>query len=296
MAEYDAICSLGCGAGVQALAERFPKTPVYPGLNTQFIGILESQGVWTEKCAGCGNCRLGEFAGICPITRCAKRQFNGPCGGSQDGKCEVNPDLDCAWQLIYDRAKSTGQSSTSLEAIAAAAGLVDRPGRRPAESGPRGPVHRRPGAEGITRVPISAFAIASGSAGDSSRCGLPAACGLATATANLVSCETASGWIATTQTTDLLRGTASRRFAMERVSHQDLAQELPGTGHLRIVEDLAGRALLDDLPVGQHHDPVGRTPGEADLVRDDDQRQPVAFEVLQDGQHLAFQLRVQAHW
>jgi ferredoxin len=106
VAEYDAICSLGCGAGVQALAERFPKTPVYPGLNTQFIGILESQGVWTETCAGCGNCRLGEFAGICPITRCAKRLLNGPCGGSQQGKCEVKPELDCAWQLIYDRARA----------------------------------------------------------------------------------------------------------------------------------------------------------------------------------------------
>ncbi|MGW8256885.1 MAG: methylenetetrahydrofolate reductase C-terminal domain-containing protein [Thermoguttaceae bacterium] len=106
VAEYDAICSLGCGAGVQALAERFPKTPVYPGLNTQFIGILESQGVWTEKCAGCGNCRLGEFVGICPLTRCAKRQLNGPCGGSRDGRCEVNEDMDCAWQLIYERAKS----------------------------------------------------------------------------------------------------------------------------------------------------------------------------------------------
>ncbi len=106
--EYDAICSFGCGAGVQALAERFPKTAVYPGLNTQFMGILESQGVWTEKCAGCGNCRLGEFAGICPITRCAKRLFNGPCGGSQDGKCEIDPDRDCAWQLIYDRARATG--------------------------------------------------------------------------------------------------------------------------------------------------------------------------------------------
>ncbi len=106
--EYDAICSLGCGAGVQALAERFPKMPVYPGLNTQFMGILESQGVWTEKCSGCGNCRLGEFAGICPITRCAKRLFNGPCGGSRDGKCEVNPDLDCGWQLIYDRAVNLG--------------------------------------------------------------------------------------------------------------------------------------------------------------------------------------------
>ncbi len=106
--EYDAICSLGCGAGVQALAERFPETPVYPGLNTQFMGILESQGVWTEKCAGCGDCRLGEFAGICPTTRCAKRLFNGPCGGSQDGTCEVHSDLDCAWQLIYDRARALG--------------------------------------------------------------------------------------------------------------------------------------------------------------------------------------------
>jgi ferredoxin len=117
-AEYDAICSFGCGAGVQALAERFPKTAVYPGLNTQFMGILEAQGVWTEKCAGCGSCRLGEFAGICPITRCAKHLFNGPCGGSQDGKCEVRPETECAWQLIYDRAKTLGVLS-KFETIAA---------------------------------------------------------------------------------------------------------------------------------------------------------------------------------
>lgn len=106
--EYDAICSLGCGAGVQALAERFPNIAVYPGLNTQFMGILESQGVWTEKCSGCGNCRLGEFAGICPITRCAKHLLNGPCGGSRDGKCEVNANIDCGWQLIHDRAGNLG--------------------------------------------------------------------------------------------------------------------------------------------------------------------------------------------
>ena len=116
--QYDAICSLGCGAGVQALAERFPNTPVYPGLNTQFIGILESQGVWTEKCAGCGSCRLGQFAGICPISRCAKHLFNGPCGGSREGKCEVSPELECGWQLIYDRAKATGVLD-QLESIAA---------------------------------------------------------------------------------------------------------------------------------------------------------------------------------
>lgn len=118
-AEYDAICSFGCGVGVQALAERFPHTAVYPGLNTQCMGLLESQGVWAEKCAGCGNCRLGEFAGICPITRCAKRLFNGPCGGSQEGKCEVREDLDCAWQLIYDRSKNIG-TLEKLEKIAPA--------------------------------------------------------------------------------------------------------------------------------------------------------------------------------
>ena len=115
--QYDAICSLGCGAGVQALAERFPNTPVYPGLNTQFIGILESQGVWTEKCAACGSCRLGQFAGICPISRCAKHLFNGPCGGSREGKCELNPQLECGWQLIYDRAKATDVLD-QLESIA----------------------------------------------------------------------------------------------------------------------------------------------------------------------------------
>ncbi|MBN1516516.1 methylenetetrahydrofolate reductase C-terminal domain-containing protein [Candidatus Sumerlaeota bacterium] len=117
VAGYDAIVSFGCGAGVQALAERFPETPVYPGLNTQFIGILESQGVWTEKCSGCGNCRLGEYAGICPITRCAKKLFNGPCAGSRGGKCEVNPELECAWQLIYDRCKALGILD-KLDAIA----------------------------------------------------------------------------------------------------------------------------------------------------------------------------------
>jgi ferredoxin len=116
-AEYDALVSFGCGVGVQALAERFPNTAVYPGLNTQCMGLLESQGVWAEKCAGCGNCRLGEFAGICPITRCAKHLFNGPCGGSREGKCEVREDLDCAWQLIYDRSKNIG-TLDRLEEIA----------------------------------------------------------------------------------------------------------------------------------------------------------------------------------
>ncbi len=113
----DAILSLACGAGVQAIAERFPHKPVFPGVDTQFIGILQEQGIWTEKCVACGQCRVGSFGGICPVARCAKHILNGPCGGSHDGKCEVNPDTDCAWQLIYDRLKAIGEQHR-LEDIA----------------------------------------------------------------------------------------------------------------------------------------------------------------------------------
>jgi len=105
----EAILSFGCGAGVQAIAERFPEKPVYAALDTQFLGILEEQAVWTEKCLGCGSCVLSDFGGICPITRCAKRLLNGPCGGSTEESCEVDPDRPCAWQLIYRRLKAIGQ-------------------------------------------------------------------------------------------------------------------------------------------------------------------------------------------
>jgi ferredoxin len=109
IADSDAVLSLACGAGVQALARRFPTTPVLPGVNTTFIGVLESQGLFTEECSGCGDCELAKFGGICPITRCAKKLLNGPCGGSRDGKCEINNDTPCAWQLIIDRLKALGQ-------------------------------------------------------------------------------------------------------------------------------------------------------------------------------------------
>ena len=105
----DAVISLACGIGVQALAERYPDKVIFPGVNTTFLGMAIEHGVLVERCRACGDCVLGLTAGVCPIARCAKNLLNGPCGGSHDGKCEVNPETDCAWQLIYDRLGRLGQ-------------------------------------------------------------------------------------------------------------------------------------------------------------------------------------------
>jgi ferredoxin len=107
--QSEAVLSFACGAGVQTLAERFPDRPVYAALDTQFLGILEEQAVWTEKCMSCGQCVLADFGGVCPVTRCAKRLLNGPCGGSTEERCEVAEDRPCAWQIIYKRLKGIGQ-------------------------------------------------------------------------------------------------------------------------------------------------------------------------------------------
>lgn len=106
--EIDAIVSLACGVGVQFLAERYPKW-VVPALNTRFAGGTLAPGRWEERCGLCGECILHRTGGICPIIRCAKSILNGPCGGSQNGKCEVNKEIDCAWQLIYDRMRLLGR-------------------------------------------------------------------------------------------------------------------------------------------------------------------------------------------
>ena len=103
VAQCDAVLSLACGAGVQLLAERFPDKVILPGCNTTFLGVTERLGVWSERCAGCGNCILDKTAGLCPIARCSKQLLNGPCGGSVDGKCEISKEVDCVWQLIIDR-------------------------------------------------------------------------------------------------------------------------------------------------------------------------------------------------
>ena len=105
----DAILSIACGVGVNFLAERLVDVPVLPGLDTTFYGATEEPGIWTEKCAGCGKCILHLTGGICPIARCAKSIMNGPCGGSNEGKCEVSDEIDCAWQLILERLTKLNQ-------------------------------------------------------------------------------------------------------------------------------------------------------------------------------------------
>ena len=107
--DVDAIVSLSCGTGVNLLADRLEKTDLLPGTDTVFMGANVAPGVWSEYCAGCGECILDKTFGICPIARCAKTLFNGPCGGSSEGKCEISPDVDCAWAKIVERARAMGR-------------------------------------------------------------------------------------------------------------------------------------------------------------------------------------------
>ncbi len=101
--QYDAIVSTACGVGVNFIANLRSDEHVYPALNTTFFGGSAEQGVWSEQCAGCGDCVLHLTGGLCPVARCAKSLMNGPCGGSVNGRCEIHPEVACVWQLIYDR-------------------------------------------------------------------------------------------------------------------------------------------------------------------------------------------------
>ena len=104
----EAIVGMACGDGVQTVADNV-LLPVYPSNDTLFLGQVERVGIFHEYCRMCGDCVLGSTGGICPITKCAKSLVNGPCGGQKNGKCEVNPENDCAWIKIYERLVATGQ-------------------------------------------------------------------------------------------------------------------------------------------------------------------------------------------
>lgn len=113
----DAVVSFGCGAGANLLADRLDGVRILPGVDTVFLGTNSGPDSWNELCAACGDCILDKTFGICPIARCAKTILNGPCGGSQEGKCEVSKDVDCAWVKIVERAKACGRLSDLEEVM-----------------------------------------------------------------------------------------------------------------------------------------------------------------------------------
>jgi len=102
------ILVMACALGVHRVGLYIDK-PAIPALDTLFIGVEDSPGYFHEVCSQCGQCILGEMAGICPLTACHKGLLNGPCGGTNNGKCEVDKEKDCAWTLIYQRLKEQGR-------------------------------------------------------------------------------------------------------------------------------------------------------------------------------------------
>ena len=107
--DRDIVLSLACGVGVQVVQEMYPTVRVVPGLDTSNMGAPEEQGIYMEKCGGCGDCVLHLTGGVCPVARCSKSLMNGPCGGSQDGRCEVDPDIPCGWEQIYRSLERLGR-------------------------------------------------------------------------------------------------------------------------------------------------------------------------------------------
>lgn len=108
--DVEAVLSLACGAGPQTVAEFFPDIPAIPAQNSHFIGRDDREGgTLDNSCTACGDCILALTGGICPVTRCSKGLLNGACGGASNGKCELDPERDCAWELIYERLKRLGK-------------------------------------------------------------------------------------------------------------------------------------------------------------------------------------------
>jgi ferredoxin len=101
----DCILVMSCGAGTQTAVELFKDKPAYPTNDSLFLGNMTRMQMFDERCSLCGECILDKTGGVCPVTACPKGLLNGPCGGTNDGKCEVSPDIECAWVRIYNRLK-----------------------------------------------------------------------------------------------------------------------------------------------------------------------------------------------
>lgn len=109
LAYSDAVLAMTCGNGVQTIFEAAKGKPVFPALDAMFLGKVERRGVFSQNCSLCGDCFVHETAGICPLAICSKMLLNGPCGGSKNGKCEVEDKRDCGWLQIYNKLKSLGR-------------------------------------------------------------------------------------------------------------------------------------------------------------------------------------------
>ena len=126
----DGVVVFSCGTGAQVTVQALPQKPVHPGTNTLFLGSVQRFGQFEQLCSACGDCIIDMTMGICPVTRCAKGLLNGPCGGtSAEGKCEVNPETDCAWKLIYDQLLAAG-AVDRLKKIMAVKNSRPHPGKR----------------------------------------------------------------------------------------------------------------------------------------------------------------------
>jgi ferredoxin len=113
----DAILVMSCGAGTQSMVEVFKDKKVYPANDTAFLGNMTRFQHFDERCSMCGECIIDKTGGICPVTTCPKGILNGPCGGTNNGFCEVSPDIECAWAKIYARMERTGELDKMKEII-----------------------------------------------------------------------------------------------------------------------------------------------------------------------------------
>ena len=109
IAQADAVLVLSCGVGVQTVADQLAGKKVFAGCDTVALPGFQGVTPLEYKCDQCGECYLNITGGICPITACSKSLVNGQCGGSKDGKCEVNPEMECGWERIYRRLKMVGR-------------------------------------------------------------------------------------------------------------------------------------------------------------------------------------------
>ena len=105
----DTVLVLSCGVGVQTMAAQYPAKRVIPGCDTYRLPGFQGVTPLQHDCRQCGECFLNLTGGICPLTACSKSLVNGQCGGAKDGKCEVDPSMECGWERIQKRLEQIGR-------------------------------------------------------------------------------------------------------------------------------------------------------------------------------------------